>query len=66
VDHEHRQGNILETSLVELLEGPSQRAFGQRKADSLPRYCRACNVRSCATAAVQKTVLSQHLTVKKG
>lgn len=45
VDDEHRQGNINETSLVELLESPDQRAFGQTKLDSLPRYCRECEVR---------------------
>jgi uncharacterized protein len=44
VDAEHRLGNIRETPLVELLESPAQRAFGQAKADTLPRYCRACEV----------------------
>ena len=44
VDPEHRLGNILETPLVELLEGPEQRAFGRTKADKLPGYCRTCEV----------------------
>ncbi len=46
VDPKHRLGNILKTPLVELLESPSQIAFGQAKWDSLPRYCRACEVLS--------------------
>jgi uncharacterized protein len=44
VDPDHRVGNIRETPLVELLESPSQRAFGQAKRDSLPRYCLDCEV----------------------
>jgi uncharacterized protein len=42
VDREHRLGNIRETPLGELLESPAQRAFGEAKRDSLPRYCRDC------------------------
>jgi len=44
VDAEHRLGNIQETSLVELLESPAQRAFGLAKLDTLPRYCQTCEV----------------------
>ena len=46
VDAEHCLGNIQETPLVELLESPAQRAFGQAKLDTLPRYCQACEVRT--------------------
>lgn len=44
VNAEHRLGNIRETPLVELLESPAQKAFGQAKVDTLPRYCRQCEV----------------------
>lgn len=44
VDPDHRLGNIRETPLVDLLEGPAQRAFGKAKKDTLPRTCQACNV----------------------
>ncbi len=44
VDAEHRFGNINDTPLIELLEGPSQRAFGQAKLDGLPGFCKACDV----------------------
>jgi uncharacterized protein len=46
VDTEHRLGNIQETPLVDFLESPAQRSFGQAKLDTLPRYCRACEVRN--------------------
>ena len=46
VDKKHHLGNIIETPLVELLESPAQRAFGKYKSDSLPRYCRECEVRT--------------------
>ncbi len=44
VDSEHRLGNILETCLGDLVESPAQRAFGDAKRDTLPRYCRECEV----------------------
>ena len=44
VDAEHCLGNIRETSLVDLLESPAQRDFGKAKSDTLPRYCRECEV----------------------
>jgi uncharacterized protein len=44
VDREHLLGNIRETRLVDLIESPTQRAFGQAKWDTLPRYCLECEV----------------------
>jgi len=44
VDREHFLGNIRETRLVDLIESPTQRAFGQAKWDTLPRYCLQCEV----------------------
>jgi uncharacterized protein len=37
-------GNIEEAPLVDFLESPAQKAFGQAKWDTLPRYCLACGV----------------------
>lgn len=54
VDAQHRIGNILETPLVELLESPAQRAFGQAKKDSLPRYCQECEVRPMCNGGCPK------------
>jgi uncharacterized protein len=38
-------GNIRDTHMVELLASPRQRAFGEAKRDTLPRYCLDCEVR---------------------
>lgn len=54
VDAEHHLGNIQETPLVELLESPAQRTFGQAKLDTLPRYCRACEVRAMCNGGCPK------------
>jgi len=54
VDAEHRLGNIQEIPWVELLESPAQRAFGQAKLDSLPRYCRSCEVRAMCNGGCPK------------
>jgi uncharacterized protein len=54
VNMEHRLGNIQETPLVDLLESPAQRAFGQAKLDTLPRYCQACQVRDMCNGGCPK------------
>jgi len=54
VDKEHCLGNIRETPLVELLESPAQRAFGQAKLDTLPRYCQTCEVRAMCNGECPK------------
>ena len=41
----YKLGNVLETPLGELVESPFQRKFGTDKRDTLPRMCRACEVR---------------------
>ncbi|KAA3657365.1 MAG: anaerobic sulfatase maturase [Chloroflexi bacterium] len=38
-------GNIEENKLIPLVASAKQRQFGQHKLDSLPRYCRECEVR---------------------
>ena len=54
VDKEHCLGNIRETPLVELLESAAQRAFGQAKLDTLPRYCQECEVRTMCNGECPK------------
>lgn len=46
VNPEHNRGNILASSLEDLLESESQIAFGNQKSESLPLYCRSCEVLS--------------------
>jgi uncharacterized protein len=45
VEPAHLLGNIGTTTLVELVTSPKQRAFGDAKRDTLPAYCRSCEVR---------------------
>jgi len=45
VEPDHLLGNIATTTMVELVTSPKQRAFGQAKSDTLPAYCRSCDVR---------------------
>ena len=54
VDAEHCLGNIQTTALIELLESPAQREFGRAKADTLPRYCRECNVKTMCNGECPK------------
>jgi uncharacterized protein len=44
VDEKHRLGNILETPFPELLQSREQKAFGETKRNTLPRYCLQCSV----------------------
>jgi len=42
---EYRRGNIREKSLAEMVASPEQVKFGTDKRDTLPQYCRQCEVR---------------------
>ncbi len=54
VDAGHRLGNIKETPLVELLESPTQKAFGRAKLETLPHQCRECKVKVMCNGACPK------------
>ena len=45
VEPKYLLGNIRETPMLHLIVSDQQRNFGQDKLDSLPRYCRECEVR---------------------
>jgi len=45
VEPAYRLGNIKETRLIDLVVLPQQRAFGEAKRDTLPRFCMQCDVR---------------------
>jgi uncharacterized protein len=45
VEPDYYLGNILETPLIELVTTPRQSLFGLTKRDTLPKYCRECDVR---------------------
>jgi len=44
VEPNYYLGNILKTPMIDLVASEKQRKFGQDKKDSLPRYCRECDV----------------------
>jgi uncharacterized protein len=45
VEPRYLLGNIRETPMLDLIVSDQQRKFGQDKLDTLPRYCRECDVR---------------------
>ncbi len=45
VEPAYKLGNIREHRLIDLIVLPQQKAFGRDKRDSLPGYCRDCDVR---------------------
>ena len=42
---ENKLGNVMENPLVAVVNSEQQRRFGDAKRDTLPRYCRECEVR---------------------
>ena len=45
VEPAHRLGNIRDTRLRDLVASERQRRFGDAKLETLPQYCRECDVR---------------------
>jgi len=45
VDPKYFLGNIMEIPIEEMVDSPFQRKFGTDKRDTLPQYCRECEVR---------------------
>jgi uncharacterized protein len=45
VEPRFRLGNIRETHMLELVASQRQQRFGLDKRDTLPRFCRECDVR---------------------
>ena len=41
----YRLGNIRDSTIAQMVGSPQQVKFGQDKRDTLPRYCRECDVR---------------------
>jgi uncharacterized protein len=41
----YKLGNVATDRLTDLVASPAQRKFGSDKRDTLPRYCRECDVR---------------------
>jgi uncharacterized protein len=45
VEPDYLLGNVMDTPMIEMVTSERQRRFGRDKRDSLPRYCRECDVR---------------------
>ncbi len=45
VEPDYLLGNIQQTHMIELVASDKQRQFGRDKQETLPRYCRECEVR---------------------
>jgi uncharacterized protein len=45
VEPRHLLGNIMKTPMIELVASEKQQRFGRDKLDTLPGYCRKCDVR---------------------
>jgi len=45
VEPKHLLGNIKDVHMLQLVSSPQQAAFGLAKRDTLPKYCRDCEVR---------------------
>ncbi len=54
VDHDHLLGNITEVNLATLLDSPEQKAFGDNKLSTLPKYCLDCEVRDMCNGGCPK------------
>lgn len=54
VEPNYLLGNIQETHLIELVASDKQQKFGEDKRDTLPRYCRECDVRFACNGGCPK------------
>ncbi|MBD2480447.1 anaerobic sulfatase maturase [Planktothrix sp. FACHB-1365] len=54
VEPDYKLGNIQETHMIELIASEKQYQFGQAKFDSLPNYCRNCEVRFACNGGCPK------------
>ena len=45
VEPDYLLGNVTEIPMIDLVLSEQQRTFGQNKRETLPRYCRECDVR---------------------
>jgi uncharacterized protein len=54
VEPDYKLGNIQQNSLGELVASERQRKFGRDKRDTLPKYCRDCDVRFACNGGCPK------------
>ncbi len=54
VEEAHKLGNIADTPMAELVASEQQVAFGLAKRDTLPAFCRSCDVRFACNGGCPK------------
>ena len=54
VEPDYLLGNVTENPLAEMVQSEKQRAFGMAKLNTLPDYCRACEVRFACNGGCPK------------
>jgi uncharacterized protein len=54
VEPKFKLGNIRDTTMAEMLALPEQRRFGADKRETLPKYCRECDVRFACNGGCPK------------
>ena len=54
VEPDYKLGNIQETPMIELIASDRQRQFGLDKLNTLPQYCRDCDVRFACNGGCPK------------
>ncbi|GAB4365929.1 MAG: anaerobic sulfatase maturase [Elainellaceae cyanobacterium] len=54
VEPDYKLGNIQATPMIELIASERQRQFGQAKFNTLPQYCRTCEVRFACNGGCPK------------
>ncbi len=59
VEPAFKLGNIRDDRMIDLIALPQQRAFGEAKRDSLPRFCLECDVRFACHGGCPKDRFTQ-------
>ncbi len=62
----YKIGNINDSTLTALLDDPRQRAFGEAKKHTLPRWCLDCEVLDMCNGECPKNRLTMSLTGEQG
>jgi uncharacterized protein len=62
---QYKLGNILNKTLGEMANSSGQRQFGNEKFDTLPNYCRKCEVRFACHGECPKIVSSTRRTASR-
>ncbi len=66
VDPDYLLGNITENPMLDLAHSQKQRDFGMAKKDSLPKFCRECEVRFACHGGCPKNRFKKTPTSEEG